>query len=366
MANLLRATSAIDSLTAHKQLRCGGNLVLVAIGIAYLVIFPLLCRESKYVLGVVTNASILSFISLGVWVTFAIGRINISQGAYTLIGGYTTAILSTQYGVSFWLCLPLSGVVAAAVGSLVGWPILRLRGVYFAMITLSMTEAARLAFLNGGELTRGALGIVNIPRPEALSVFDLTLIPAFGGAAPLGFYYLAAALLTIGLVAVWRLSTCRLGWVFQSLRQNEDLAASIGINVAKYRVIAYGFCCCLGGLGGAFFAAYHQNIYPSSYSVTDSIYFMLYCFVGGLDYVMGPILGTFLLVSSFELLHGIQRYQALLYGALMITWMLWLPNGLLSITRPRGRHAEARPEMAEGTTTPSPEMPSIKMPGQSH
>ena len=208
--------------------------------------------------------------------------------------------------------------------------------------------------------------MVNIPRPEALSVFGLTLIPAFGGAAPLTFYYLAAALLTIGLVAVWRLSTCRLGWVFRSLRQNEDLAASIGINVAKYRVLAYGFCCGLGGLGGAFFAAYHQNIYPSSYSVTDSIYFMLYCFVGGLDYVMGPVLGAFLLVSSFELLHSIQQYQALLYGVLMITWMLWLPNGLLSITRSRGRHAEAGPEMAASTTTQSPEMPSIKTSGPSN
>jgi branched-chain amino acid transport system permease protein len=365
MATLLRARSIIANLAAYERLRYGGHLVVATMGIVYLIIFPLLCRESKYVLGVVTNASVLSFISLGVWVTFAIGRINISQGAFALIGGYTTAILSTQYGVSFWLCLPLSGVVAAAVGALIGWPILRLRGVYFAMITLSMTEAARLAFLNGGELTRGALGIVNIPRPQALSVFELRLIPAFGP-APLAFYYLAAALLTIGLVALWRLSTCRLGWVFQSLRQSEDLAASIGINVAKYRVIAYGFCCCVGGLGGAFFAAYHQNIYPSSYSVTDSIYFMLYCFVGGLDYVMGPILGAFLLVSSFELLHSMQQYQALLYGVLMIIWMLWLPNGLLSIAQTRRRHAEAGPEMAVRTTTQSPEVSSVKTSGQSN
>src|SRR5690606_36235598 len=190
------------------------------LGFVYLVVLPVWFADSAYVLGVLTNASILSFISLGVWVTFAIGRINISQGAFALIGGYTAAILATRYDVSFWLCLPLAGLVAAAVGSIIGVAILRLRGVYFAMITLSLTEAARLAFLNGGEFTQGAFGIVNIPRPDALEVFGITIIDAFGGAASLSFYYLAATLLILGLLAVWRLTTSRLGWVFRSMRLN--------------------------------------------------------------------------------------------------------------------------------------------------
>jgi branched-chain amino acid transport system permease protein len=310
-------------------LRLAGLALLTFI---YLVVLPVWFAGSTYILGVLTNASILSFISLGVWVTFAIGRINISQGAFALIGGYTAAILATRYGVSFWLCLPLAGLVAAAVGTIIGAAILRLRGVYFAMITLSLTEAVRLAFLNGGEFTQGASGIVNIPRPGALEIFGLTIIPAFGGANPLPFYYLAAALLILGLLAVWRLTTSRLGWVFRSMRQNEELAASIGINVAKYRVIAYGFSCFLGGVGGAFFAAFHQNIYPATYSVTDSVNFMLYCFLGGLDFVFGPVVGAFLLVISFELLHDLQQYQTLIYGVLMISFILWLPNGLLSLT----------------------------------
>jgi branched-chain amino acid transport system permease protein len=310
-------------------LRLGG---LALLALLYLVVLPVWFARSSYVLGVLTNASILSFISLGVWVTFAIGRINISQGAFALIGGYTAAILSTRYGVSFWLSLPLAGVVAAAVGTIIGIAILRLRGVYFAMITLSLTEAVRLAFLNGGAFTQGASGIVNIPRPGALEVFGLTIIPAFPGAEPLPYYYLAAALLILGLLAVWRLTTSRLGWVFRSMRQNEELAASIGINVAKYRVIAYGFSCFLGGVGGAFFAAFHQNIYPATYSVTDSVNFMLYCFLGGLDFVFGPVVGAFLLVISFELLHDLQQYQALIYGILMISCILWLPNGILSLT----------------------------------
>ena len=300
--------------------------------VVYLVVLPIALRGRPYFLNVLTNASILSLASLGVWVTFSIGRINIAQGAFAMIGGYTTAILSTRYGVSFWLCLPLSALAAAAIATLIGIPILRLRGVYFAMITLSLTEAVRLAFLNGGEFTQGASGIVNIPRPAGIN-------------SPVAFYELAAILLLLGLLAVWRLSASRLGWVFRSLRQNEDLASSIGIDVARYRVIAFAFSGALGGIAGAFFAAFHQNIYPATYTVTDSVNFMLYCFLGGLDYVMGPVIGAFLLVISFELLAGLQQYQALLYGILMICVILWLPNGILSLKlrRDRGEAAGGGP-----------------------
>src|SRR5690349_21185460 len=159
----------------------------IALGIAvlYLVALPLLFAQSSYILGVVTSASVLSFISLGVWVTFSIGRINISQGAFALVGGYTTAILTTRYGVPFWICLPLSGLVAALIGSVIGAAILRLRGVYFAMITLSMTEAMRLAVLNGGDFTQGAIGITNIPRPEGFAIAGLTILPDFSGSSSL-------------------------------------------------------------------------------------------------------------------------------------------------------------------------------------
>lgn len=293
-----------------------GTVAVVAL--AYIVGVPLLLSGQPYLLNVLTNASVLSFASLGVWVTFSIGRVNIAQGAFAMIGGYTTAILSTRYGLSWWLCLPVSAVVAAGVGTLIGWPILRLRGVYFAMVTLSLTEAVRLAFLNGGDFTQGASGIVNIPRPAGID-------------SPVAFYVLAAVLLVIGVVAVWRLANSRLGWVFRSLRQNEDLASSIGIDIARYRVIAFAFCCAMGGIAGSFFAAFQQNIYPASYTVTDSINFMLYCFLGGLDFVVGPIVGAFLLVVAFELLGALQQYQALLYGVLMIVVMLFLPNGILSL-----------------------------------
>jgi branched-chain amino acid transport system permease protein len=310
----------------------------------YLVVVPFVFRESRYLLGVLTTASVLSLISLGVWLTFAIGRINIGQAAFALVGGYTTAILSVKLGVSFWLCLPASGLVAALVGAVIGWPILRLKGVYFAMITLTLTEAARLAALNGGSITQGATGILNIPLPGEVALAGVVLVPAFGALnVHLAFYYLAAILLVLGLFTVTRIATCRLGWIFRSLRQDEALAASIGVNVAKYRVLAFALGCFFAGIAGAFFTVSQQSIYPSSFGVPDSVYFMLYCFLGGLSYVSGPVVGAFVLFLGFELLHGLREYQMLAYAAIMIVVMLWLPNGLLSLRLP------ARPRVKADT-----------------
>lgn len=330
------------SAPGNNRLPGGLKLRFAALVVILLVVIPIILGRSPYYITVLTNAAVLAFISLGVWVTFSIGRMNLAQGAFALVGGYVTAILSTRYGVSFWLCLPLSGLASAILGALVGWPVLRLKGVYFAMITLSLTEAIRLLALNGGVVTKGATGIVSIPRPGAIGLFGLTIVPEFNGADPLPFYFLASALLLLGIVGVWRLSTSRLGWVFRSLRQNEDLATSIGINVAKYRVIAFAICCFMGGIGGAFFAAYHQNIYPATYTIADSVNFMLYCFLGGLGYILGPVVGAFLLVIAFELLHAVQDYQTLIYGILMIACMLWLPNGILSLAVRREAKQKAR------------------------
>ena len=158
------------------RLRVAAALVGLAL---YLVVVPFVFRESRYLLGILTTASVLSLISLGVWLTFAIGRINIGQAAFALVGGYTTAILSVKLGVSFWLCLPASGLAAALVGAVIGWPILRLKGVYFAMITLTLSEAARLAALNGGTITQGATGILNIPLPGEVTFAGVVLVPAF-------------------------------------------------------------------------------------------------------------------------------------------------------------------------------------------
>lgn len=294
-----------------------------------LLVVPLALAGHGYWLTVLTTAALLAFGSLGVWLTFSIGRINIAQGAFALIGGYVVAILDTRYHAPFWLSLPLAVLAAMTIATLVGWPILRLRGVYFAMITLSLTEVAGLAFLNGGSFTAGASGITSIPRPAVLS-------------SSLAIYLASALLLLIGIVLTWRFAASPTGAVFRSLRQGEELAASLGINVARFRVLAFVVSSGMGGAAGAMFAVFQQNIFPTSYTVNDSVNFMLYCFLGGLQSIAGPVVGAFLLVIAFQLLSEIQRFQALLYGVFMIAAMLFLPNGLMSLPQVLAARRRAR------------------------
>jgi len=291
-----------------------------ALALFFLIILPAAFAGQGYWLTVLSNAALLAFASLGVWLTFSIGRINIAQGAFALIGGYVIAILDVHYGFPFFASLPLAAVIAMAVAYAVGWPILRLKGVYFAMITLSLTEVATYAFLNGGSFTNAASGITNIPRPALL-------------ASALDVYLASAVLLLIGVVIIWRFHVSPVGAVFRAMRQGEDLASSFGIDIARYRLLAFVVSSGMGAIAGAMFAVVQQNVFPTSYSVNDSINFMLYCFLGGLEWVIGPVVGSFLLIVVFQLLSAIQRFQTLLYAILMIVVMLFLPNGILSLPR---------------------------------
>ena len=282
-----------------------------------------------------TTVALLSVISAGVWLTFFIGRINIGQGAFALIGGYVSAILVTQYGVSFWLTLPLAGLFSAAVSVLIGLPILRLRGVYFAMVTLTMTEVARLSAF-ALPITNGAKGIVNIPLPGAVTLFGVTIIPDFATVANprLAFYITSVVMMVVCYAFLYRLVHSRIGKICQSLQQNEELASSIGVNITYMRILAFAISSFLGGIGGAMFAAIAQSMYPSSFGVQDSVNFMLNCFLGGLGYVLGPMLGTFVLYFGWDLLFETGDFQLLIYSSILIVLMLVLPNGLLSIRLP--------------------------------
>lgn len=286
-----------------------------------------------------TSVAMLAIASAGVWLTFYIGRINIGQGAFALIGAYVSAILVTKAGISFWLSLPLAGLFAAFVAILIGLPILRLRGVYFAMITLVLTQVVTLTAL-ALPITNGAKGITSIPLPGELSIFGLTLIPDFAALenARLAFYYTACVLMVLTFAAMYRLVNSRLGHLCRSMQQNEELASSIGVNIAYIRMIIFAISSFLGGIGGAMFGSIAQSVYPSSFQVTDSVNFMLNCFLGGLGYVFGPMLGTLVLYFGWDLLFELGRFQMLVYSSVLILLMLVLPNGLLSLrlTRRKG------------------------------
>ena len=279
-----------------------------------------------------TSVALLSIASAGVWLTFYIGRINIGQGAFALFGGYASAILVVKYGVSFWVTIPLAGLFCVLVALVIGFPILRLRGVYFAMVTLVMTEVARLTAL-ALPITNGAKGISSIPLPGSISLFGVILVPDFSTLenVKLGFYYVAVVLMLLTFAGMYRLVNSRVGHLCRSLQQNEELASSIGVNIANLRLIAFSISSFLGGIAGAIFVGISQSIYPASFPVKDSVDFMLNCFLGGLGYVFCPMLGTLVNYFGWDLLFSAGEYQLLIYSTLLIGLMLTLPNGLLSI-----------------------------------
>lgn len=322
-------------------------LVLVPLGIAAT------GRSDLYY--TLTSVALLSIISAGVWITFYIGRINIGQGAYALMGGYVSAVLVMEYGLNFWLTLPLAGLFCVAASVLIGLPILRLRGVYFAMVTLVLTEVVRLLAL-ALPITNGAKGIVSIPLPGGVSLFGIPLLPDFATLANprLAFYIVSVLLMALCFAGLYRLKNSRIGQLCQSLQQNEELASSIGVNITYLRVLAYAISSFLGGIGGAMFVAITQSVYPSSFTVADSVNFMLNCFLGGLGYVLGPMLGTFVLYFGWDMLFQTGQFQLLIFSSILIALMLLLPNGLLSLlARPGGQaRKNAQPQAASGRAAP--------------
>jgi len=151
------------------------------------------------------------------------------------------------------------------------------------------------------------------------------------------FYFLSMAVMVLCFAALWRLVNSRVGRLFAALRQNEDLASSMGLDVSALRALAYAISSFFGGVGGAIFIAIAQSIYPSSFGVNDSVNFMLYCFLGGLGYVFGPMLGTLVLYFGWDLLSPLGDYQLLIYSGVMILLIVLLPNGLLSLRAPLRR-----------------------------
>ena len=284
-----------------------------------------------------TSVALLAIASAGVWLTFYIGRINIGQGAFALIGAYVSAILVVKADWSFWISLPVAGLFAALVAILIGLPILRLRGVYFAMITLVLTQVVTLTAL-ALPITNGARGISNIPLPSGISVFGIPILPDFAAMenTKLAFYYTACIIMLATYAALYRLVNSRLGHLCRSMQQNEELASSIGVNISYIRIVIFAISSFFGGLGGAMFGSIAQSVYPSSFQVADSVNFMLNCFLGGLGYVFGPMLGTLVLYFGWDLLFEFGKYQMLIYSTILIVIIRFLPNGLLSIRFSKG------------------------------
>jgi len=318
----------------QKQLM-GIGIFLFAIFVGVPIIIGATGRWDFYY--TLTSVALLAIASAGVWLTFYIGRINIGQGAFALIGAYVSAILVVKAGWSFWISLPAAGLFAAVVAILIGLPILRLRGVYFAMITLVLTQVVTLTAL-ALPITNGAKGISSIPLPTGVSLFGIPIIPNFASLenTKLAFYLTACVLMIVTYAALYRLVNSRLGHLCRSMQQNEELASSIGVNISYIRIVIFAISSFFGGIGGAMFGSIAQSVYPSSFQVADSVNFMLNCFLGGLGYVFGPMLGTLVLYFGWDLLFELGKYQMLIYSTILIILIRFLPNGILSLRLGKG------------------------------
>lgn len=309
------------------------KLLPIAILLAvYLVAMPLGFRDNSYVIHVFILGSQLSIVALTVRLIYNVGELTFGQVAFVMVGAYSSALLTTQAGLSFWLALPLSGIVSAGFAALIGFPVLRLKGTYFAMLTLILVEVMRYG-VKATDFLGGPRGFLGIPRPEAIQIGSFVLIPEFNAIDKLPYYYLMAGLFVFTILVLWRLDRSPIGAAFRAIRQDDALAASTGINVMKYKILAFSISAFFTGLVGSFAAHYMTVFYPETFSLWDSIYYVLYAFLGGIGYLWGPVVGAFGLTWLWEFLHPVAQFQRMVFSGAIVTMILFLPGGLFSLEK---------------------------------
>jgi branched-chain amino acid transport system permease protein len=308
------------------------HYLIVVLAFIYLVAIPFLFRDNNYVLHVFILSSQLSIVALTVRLMFTAGELTFGQVAFVLFGAYTSAVLTMKAGLSFWLALPSAGLLTAFFAALIGFPVLRLKGTYFAMLSLVLAEVLRHA-VRSWEFLGGVKGLFGIPRPDAIQMGQLTLVSEFTPSDRLSYYFLIAFLFVITMISFWRLDRSPLGGILRGIRQSDALAASLGIHVMKYKIVAYSIGAFFAGMVGSFSAHYMTVFYPESFSVWDSIYYVLYAFIGGIGYLWGPVVGCFGLRWLWEFLYPVERFQMVIFAGVVILVVLFLPNGFFSLEK---------------------------------
>jgi len=237
--------------------------------------------------------------------------------------------------LSFWLTLPLSGLIAAILGTLIGYPALKLKGAYFAILTFGLSEVTRLVLINSGSVTGGTGGIPGgisgiraIPAPNPIAIPGLPVVEFISKGA---YYYLSLLLLIITLVVIYIIDRSRKGDILKAIKQSESLAESVGIDVAKYKTLSFATACFFTGLDGAFFAHYIKCISPDDFGFWISIDYLIYAIIGGTGNVFGPVLGAIGLVILTNLSTILAQYHVIFYGAIIIFIVILLPEGLISL-----------------------------------
>jgi branched-chain amino acid transport system permease protein len=280
------------------------------------------------------------------------GLLDLGYVAFYAVGAYSYALLAQHFGWSFWLCLPVAGILTAFWGILLGFPVLRLRGDYLAIVTLAFGEIIRLVLINWQDFTGGPNGISGIPRP---SFFGIPFTAGEGGfAARFGLefsplhrltflYYIILALALITFAVTVRLRKLPIGRAWEALREDEIACRSLGINTRNTKLTAFAIGAMFGGFAGSFFATRQGFISPESFVFAESALVLAIVVLGGLGSQTGIVIAAAAMIGGVELLRNLawlkavfgpqfdpSLYRMLLFGLAMVTIMIWRPRGLVS------------------------------------
>jgi branched-chain amino acid transport system permease protein len=308
----------------------------VALGLALLV--PLLGDYYIHVFALVFTNVILA---ASLRPSLTCGQLNIGHSAFMCLGAYTSALLAKHYAVPFELSMLSGAVLATIVGLVVGYPALRLRGVYFAMVTVAFVEVIRLIAAIWVPLTRGNSGLSAIPKPNLLGI---TL------ATKSSQYYLVVALAVVTLVVLWRLERSRLGLTWRSIGMADQLAQSVGVNIAAYKLVAFAIGCFFAGVAGTFYAHFIRFLFPPEFGFLVATNILVYNFVGGRGHFAGPVVGAVFLSLLSEPFRG-SAYETIFFSIAMLLTILFLPGGIITLPGKLAGLGWGRPASAP---TPTP------------
>jgi branched-chain amino acid transport system permease protein len=302
---------------------------------------------------------VLTYVMLGWGLNIVVGLaglLDLGYVAFYAVGAYSYALIASHFGWSFWVCLPLAGLFAAAWGVILGFPVLRLRGDYLAIVTLAFGEIIRLVLINWFDLTNGPAGIGQIPRP---SFFGLDFTRDAGGFADvfgliyspnhriIFLYYLILALALITNFVTMRIRNLPVGRAWEALREDEIACRSLGINTTNTKLTAFAMGAMFGGFAGSFFATRQGFISPESFNFIESATILAIVVLGGLGSQIGVAIAAVVMIGGVELLRDITflkaifgpdfdptQYRLLIFGLVMVAIMVWRPRGLVSTRQP--------------------------------
>ncbi|AWV22313.1 Branched-chain amino acid transport system permease protein livM [Roseomonas mucosa] len=324
--------------------------LLLLLGLA----LPFLPGVGRYELDLAVLVATYVMLGWGLNIVVGLaGLLDLGYVAFYAVGAYAYALLALNLGLSFWICLPLAGILAAFWGVILGFPVLRLRGDYLAIVTLAFGEIIRIVLINWVSLTGGPNGLSGIPRPTFFGLefgmgggpdtfagyFGLTPSPLH---RVIFLYYLILALALLTNWVTLRLRRQPLGRAWEALREDEIAARALGINITTTKLTAFALGAMFGGFAGAFFATRQAFISPESFTFIESAIILAIVVLGGLGSQLGVAIAALVMIGGFEVFRDLQEWRMLVFGVAMVTIMVWRPRGLISTRRPTVSLGKAR------------------------